>query len=414
MKTNSRNPFHPHAAEEPIIRPLEQRRVPSATGAAFALPLPPEAADDAHVEEVPADFEGEITVEGEVSDEFFVIDPLPINFDDVIDGIGAGKGEYVMDEGTIEEFNPDVIFYTLFAGGVDENGEPIPFAGEVFGCGGIGDGLPLEGEILGGEEGIGDGEVIEEVPAFLDKDGDGLDDVTGESYQPPVYWTVDMIKRGDGATTGTGDGEEINPEIYYSAAGGPGPTAGEAPDTAAGDHSPAPEHHAAADHTPEVVATQPDSSEIALEVESATTSFVLPASSGHEIIHFDDLNVPVTPVADLGAISYDSVAHDLEITPVAFGSNSADAQSSGFEAAHSEVTVDAWVPSAGASAELVAHFDGLTGEAQHEHAEVIAPVDAGATAIHGDAMRGSSAALAATGAVLLSRDAKKREEKEQA
>lgn len=401
MKNNSKNPFHQHPAEEPIIRPLEPRRVPSATGAAFALPLPPEEADVLPIDEVPADFEGEFTVEGEAIDEHFVVDPLPIDFEDVIDGIGADKGEFVMDEGTIEEFNPDVIFYTLFSGGMDENGEPLPF----------------EGEILGGDEGIGDGEVIEEVPAFLDKDGDGLDDVTGESYQPPVYWTLDMIKRGNGATTGAGDGEEMNPEIYYSTAGGPAPTTGgtpdTTPDTAANDHSPAPARHAAADHASEGVATPASSVEVAFEVESATPSVALPASNGHEIIHLDELNVPATPVSDLGAISHDSGAHELVITPVAFGTNSADVLPPAFDATLRGGAVDAWVPAASASAELVAHFDSLTAEAQPEHAEIVAPVDAGATASHSDTVRGS-AAMAATGAVLLSRDAKKREKKERA
>ncbi len=466
MKKNSKIPFSNRTTEEPIIRPLEQRRVPSATGAAFALPLPPEEADVLPVDEVPAGFGGEATVEGEV-DPVFVVDPLPIDFDDVVDGVDAGVGEFVIDEGVVEEFNPDVIFYTLFEGGLGMNGEVIPFEGEVIGCGGIGDGLPLgvgilggaeeigdggmidygsafddngdiivfeggvigcggigdglplEGEILGGDEGIGDGEVIGEVPAFIDKDGDGHDDVTGESLEVPIYVTNDMLKDSDGAifvhTSANGGG--INPEIYYSAAGGPAPTAGGdpevTPDTAGVDHSPASAHHDVAEHAPAVTAAQGSSVEIAFAVDSATPSVVLPASSGHEITPFDGVNVPATPVSDFGSISHDFAAHEFPVAPVVFGSTSVDPVSAGFEATHGDFAVDAWVPVISASTEIVTHVDVLSAETAHEHAEVVAPADAGAAALQDHTLH-SGAAMAATGAALLSRDPKKREDKEQA
>lgn len=101
------------------------------------------------------------------------------------------------------------------------------------------------------------------------------------------------------------------------------------------------------------------------------------------------------------------------ISPVSFGSASNDALPAGFAALDGDHTVDTWVPAASTGAEWVTHLDGLTAQAPHEHAEIVAPVDAGATASHSDTLRGS-AAMAATGAVLLSRDARKREDKEQA
>ncbi|MDB6152451.1 MAG: polymerase sigma factor SigK, partial [Chthoniobacteraceae bacterium] len=71
MNQKPRNPFH--RFEEPIIQPLEARRVPSATGAGFALPILPMPDDHSHEEGLEHSMEHPAETEGDHIEE---IEPL--------------------------------------------------------------------------------------------------------------------------------------------------------------------------------------------------------------------------------------------------------------------------------------------------------------------------------------------------
>lgn len=107
MKTNPKNPITTLNVEDPIIQPLEQRRVPSATGAPLgiaALPVP-EDTNDGSADPVDVSSDTEVTdvvIDDQAGDEgidvgdagddvpvdeVIEVDP-PMSFDDVIQDVG--------------------------------------------------------------------------------------------------------------------------------------------------------------------------------------------------------------------------------------------------------------------------------------------------------------------------------------
>ena len=412
MKNDPKTPFNGSAKEEPIIRPLEQRRVPSATGAAFALPVLPENPDDAHGDEIPVD-DGDPEFDPAVC--YMVIDPvptehgeIPVSFDDLIPRLHAMdpvKGE-LGDPCFVEEFNPDVIFYTMFNSSGGENGEVIDYGD------GIGDGKPIFDHGDGGE------------PVA----GEVHDDGTGTIY------TLDMIKRGgaavDGGTEGAGAGDgEFNPEILYMTAGGHAPGAVDHPEAVQGngtpdevDHShdtPAPAH--AADSHVSHGTTAP----VPAPVNQSTSEITFEtASSGDQTVVFhDDLPAPVqhfevtlpSGLGELTAEHHDFHAEAFAPSVVQFEAHGAAHDSTEFsavhDATHADATVDEWVPmhTEAHDAGMVAHFDPTSPELPAEHGlHVVAPGDLAAH--HDVALQGSALAMAATGSVLLTRDAKSRKD----
>ncbi len=411
MKNDPKNSFNGSAKEEPIIRPLEQRRVPSATGAAFALPVLPENPDDAPVDDVETEFDP--------AGCYMAIDPLPVeagelplSFDKVIPRIhidpfyDPGLGEV----GTVEEFNPDVIFYTMFNENVGEDGEIIDYGD------GIGDGKPIFDHGDGGE------------PVA----GEVHDDGTGTIY------TLDMIKRGgaavDGGTEGAGAGDgEFNPEILYMTAGGHAPGAVDHPEAVQGNgtpdevdhshdtpaHDPAPVSHVS--HQSAAPAT------VAIDQSSSGLTFETAPTSEQTVVFHDDPAAPVqhfevtlpSGPGELTAGHHDFHAEAFAPSVVQFEADGTAHDSAEFsavhDATHADATVDEWVPmhTEAHDAGMVANFDPTSPELPAEHdLHVVAPGD---LADHHDvALQGSAIAMAATGSVLLTRDANSRKDEERA
>lgn len=433
------------SAEEPMIRPLDARRVPSATGAAFTLPVLPDGGDEAPVEVIPEAVEVPID---ETFEPILIIDPvveeggeepLPVDFENVIDLAYCGgvfDGE-VTDpvEVPLEEFNPDVIFYTLFTGGPETGGELPPgedgevviddgtFTGEepeVAVCDGLivkEDATLEEGEGEVPAEDGGSPEIVEE-PAFVDKDGDLIDDVTGEPIKVPIEWVI----RGNTSAEG---GETVdNPEIYYMTGGAPVPTSSGPEGDHSTDHQSDPEPtatpaHTAHDHAapvPETAApapATPASSDLTFEIQSAAPASVLTGAQfaplGATVPTIENLDhAPLAHHSDIGAHSVELASFAPEIVHPAAATGESVTETS-FD--QHEATVDQWVPQVAEHSDTILPVEGLT----HDHgADTALPASQEPSALNLGALRGNGIAMALTGAVLVARDATKRDEESKA
>jgi len=459
MKKNQPNPFT--ETEAPIIQPLEQRRVPSATGAFFALPLVP--ADDAAVEAPVGEVAVEVTaveVPEIVSCDFPIfekpidpsaeIDPIgdelppdvgvPIDFSDVV---GAIDGETVdLSEGELD----DMIFWS-FGGPVD--GE-MGLIDE-----GVVEGEAVDGEFVDGEP--GDREVVPfdwikrtvdlpenpddlaltEYVTDLPVDGEGevvfektydgqVDDGTaehemvGEGGVVPIEWVM-RTNAGNTATEGEVVEKNFNAEIYQNVAGGG--VSSDADHATGGDHEAA-AHHDTQGAAPQVAQALPtplvaqDFAPLDVQLGGSAPFFAVATPGGS----FQSLDLSATTVA---FDSHDFAAHDADhsaagdfahSTPLA-GSNAIDApeiswHSDSLDSHEQPGHSEHWVPLHDAQAgDSASHEVAALGVDQTGHVAT-APVGASAAALATPSIPASGTAMAATGAMLAGSVTGKRERKQ--
>ena len=427
MKKDQSNPLT--ETEAPIIQPLEQRRVPSATGALFALPLVPadDFAEEAPVEDLPVE---EIVIDEAqeiVIDEFPVFEKpddfggedftledgeVPITFDDAIGGVKGEPGEFT------EQELQDMIFWSF---GVPVDGEMELTEGEVV------EGEIVDGEFIDGEP--GEGEVFPDKTLDGQVDvGTGEDDIVREGGAVPIEW---VIRGGDVTTTSAGSGvEEFNPEIYQNVAGGVtvsmagGEVAADGAHADGADHE-APAHHDAHAAAPQVAQALPTSvvaqDSAPLDVPfGESTQFFAVATPGDS---FQSLDLSATTSAfgnhDFAAHDADPIAAgDLALgTPLA-GSNVIDApeiswHSDSLDSHEQPEHSEHWVPLHDAPAgDSASHEVAALGVDQAGHVAT-APVGSSTSdAIATPTTPASGTAMAATGAMLVGGLTGKRERKQ--
>ena len=371
MPQNSETPFNDPRAEEPIIQPLEQRRVPSATGAAFALPALP--IDEDGGDELPADI-GDAELAIDPADELIPVDP-EITFDDVIENL---------DDPSVDgEVDPNWIFQTIF---IAEEGE----GGEVIDDGSIDDG---EGDFEDGSEGeivgdTGDGDSTDDGEVTLSKDGHVIEPY----YRGGGMVTTTSVGGGSGIYTLSGAGGSGAEQVADNQAAESGvPTA----ETDTGHHdAPAP---VAAPAQVETTTVSVDLGHLDVQIEDDF------AAAHTTMEHNEIIETPVhfAAAGEDTVVSHASldlpVAHDFGAEP-----QHADAETAEL------TTVDQWVP-------VHETTDGTASDTHEivlpvaEHVDLATdPVVSGAP-VQPSALRDSMLAMAATGALLTARDTKTRE-----
>ncbi len=375
MKDNTDRPLRNLNSEEPLIQPLEQRRVPSATGAAFALPILPLADDhDAQHDVRPAAEDGAID-NAEFGDELILIDDedlafinLPMNFDEMAEGIEWGTGE----DGV--PFDPRVLWQSVAPGA--EN----PAAG--------GAGV-VTLNTLGNSSGVLSGNSVE-----LDAGSPIFDN------------EIEVL-------------DENDPRIFESAAGG---------DT--GDHTGNPDHEGPAKYAadgPATPATPVSAETSAPEISGSAPEVSSARTSAPEIVHLDHLELHVagstSAVFSAAQDSTNDGSRSAELQHGADESASAD-QDLQFASAPTPTgaaagTVDQWVPVEDQADDAVTDLitEPLLGQVETgnapdtDHAEVTA--DAGALSAGSSTnLRHGLMAAALAGTVAMNRDPKSRREKE--
>ena len=356
MKSPDKKTAQEIAPEPPIIQPLEQRRVPSATGA-FALPVLP-VPDEAGDHEVAVD---------EVNADVSLDEPLPpgdidltctdflANFDAFAGGIDGG------------EVDPNVILGDIFA-----DGEPLPIDG-------IGDGEPLQ------LDGIGDGE-----PLPIDGIGDGTE--------------------GDGEAADPGDGNLEDPNVIYYSTGGVEAESGPPADGGGVEsQSGAPVEAEPVAFTPDIAAqsgapitgVDPHAVEhdLAVALDGAQGQPFVADFSSHEThatpepIHLPEIHDAAPSVAAeahefaaIGSAHHDATAPDVHDDPV----ETSD---------HGTAMVDQWVPLHDESANADHSPDASTIALRDTQADDDAHTDHDAPSIADVAAGGSLRHIAATSAL---------------
>ena len=410
MKPNSENPFI-GSPEEPIIQPLEQRRVPSATGAVFALPILPmpddhDADADAGDSEISADDAG-LETNGDIL-PLDDADTLPVEFDDIINTLdlasqsGLAEGGVDVEWAVGEVFDgegPNVFHVMSFAGGVDggdEGGDPSLAYTDYLS---LDDGTAVtDGEVHDGEivDDGSDGTMDDGVPVDTTTDGtDHATDGTDDATNPEIFYNMAGGEMVEKTNTDHADSAHTEADTYVEVQA--------APVSLAAQSAAAPvavESHADA-HGEIVVTAQHDAAQLFTPiVQPHAPAASLVDTGSHEIHATADIDiVPLEHATDLHDASHD-------IVPLAIESDAS---------VSTDHAVVEWVPveslaATDAAAEPVAHSD--SGEVL-DHP--IAATDAGLVEneTHGQ-VRGSSMAMAATGAALLSTDAKTRGKKSRA
>jgi RNA polymerase sigma-70 factor (ECF subfamily) len=403
MKPTSKNPFAKPEIETPIIQPLEQRRVPSATGAALALPIlpaPDEHADAPAETEIPVDVGTDAGVPADpTGDTEVVIDdgdfiPLPddavtfevtdtevpVTFEDFIAYADKEVTDEVVDPAV--DVIPDAQIFWTFAELHDAGGEETTDVvtlpgdeGEVGGVDPVIDLIPVDKD---GGEVHDDGEVIDashdEPP--VEKDGEGIDqshddgsvekDGSGNGGIVPIEW----VKRGGGALTGeeTGEGTD-GPQVIYYMTGAPMTAAhGGFPQEAAhgDDH--------AVEATPEAAHTPVDHAASGAHAEAADHD----VAAHHEA-------APLPPVATAPQTGSESATIELN------WSNHAPAAVEHSETLASVAHFDVHAPAVGAETSEI-HADSTHDLGSLEH-HVTAPLETTDSAWHSaDADHGNVAA----------------------
>jgi RNA polymerase sigma-70 factor (ECF subfamily) len=444
MKTNPRNPFI--ETEKPIIQPLEQRRVPSATGPVFALPVLPadDHSDEVPVDETPVDEvpledvtidllpvekdgsdspESDIDLSGDpiAFDDSEVV--VPISFEDVTD--------HVNDGGDVTDPALDGVIYWAYQ----------DFAPAVEGVDGAHDGEPVDVTVGDGHDDAG-----------VDETGDGhTDDGTvddGHAENGGIV-PIDWVKRGDAPEDSHGDGTTDDPDFHpviYTMTGA-GHTDGVVLDLTGNNHVDTPVEaqsgvpvadshdvpavhahdagHPVADAAPATdahateVAASHDSAPVDLHLLENTPLFATDSAQHPDLalhtISFtdtglhDDHGAASHESADLGAIGHSAPVGDFAHATSAITWQAAELTTHDHVESH-----DQWVP---------LHDHEVAGATTHDATADAAQVHTSeSVAAHGDAVAvagdthfiapDSGAAMAATGAMIVGAEPLKQRRKQ--